>query len=143
MLSEEIEALRAYVQRHHPSLIPNSDGVYTVVLEKGQGEVVSEGRVAVFDFTARLMDGTIWESSIEDTAYFAGIILAQRPYRPQELRIGENRWMLGLDRALIGHAVGSRLRLFLPSTAVFGRSTNSFIHNFQSVILDVDLLEIK
>jgi FKBP-type peptidyl-prolyl cis-trans isomerase len=139
----EIQVLQNYVQHHHPSLEPNNDGVYVVVLEKGSGKPVLEGKTVVFDFTARLLDGSVWDSSDEDISYDAGIAFSQRIYKPQELVMGQNQWMISLDNVLVGQTVGSKLRLFMPSGAVFGPYETVFFGEFQSVILDIDLLDVK
>jgi FKBP-type peptidyl-prolyl cis-trans isomerase len=142
-ISEEHIKLKNHVRRKHPNAEPNSDGVYVVILRKGKGTPVSKGKTAVFEYTARLLDGTIWDSSDEEISYQAGIIFPQRIYKPQEILIGENQWFVGLDNALIGQTVGSSLRLFMPSDAVFGHKGNRFVSEFQSTILEIDLLEVK
>jgi FKBP-type peptidyl-prolyl cis-trans isomerase len=142
-ISDEIRQLRNHVRKKNISAEPNSDGVYVVILRKGNGAAISKGKIAVFDFTFRSLTGTVLDSSDEDISYEAGIAFPQRHYKPQEIKIGENQWMIALDNALIGQTVGSKLRLFMPSGAVFGNSGNRFVDEFTSVVLDVDLLEIK
>jgi FKBP-type peptidyl-prolyl cis-trans isomerase len=142
-ISDEHLQLRNHVRRRHASAEPNSDGVYVVVLRKGSGTPIAKGKVAVFDYTARLLDGTIWDSSCENIAGDAGVAFPQRHYKPQEITIGEKQWMKGLDNALIGQTVGSQLRLFMPSEAVFGHVGNRFVGELQSIILDIDLLKTR
>jgi FKBP-type peptidyl-prolyl cis-trans isomerase len=143
LLSDEQIQLQAHLRKKNISATPNNDGVYVVVLKKGNGAKVVAGKTAVFDYTGRLLDGTIWDSSDEEIAGDAGVAFPQRHYKPQEIKIGEKRWMKGLDNALIGHTVGSKLRLFMPSETVFGPLGNAFVDEFQSIILDVDLLDVK
>jgi len=140
---KEHQQLRNFVRGRNISVEPNSDGVYVVVLRKGTGVPVTKGKIAVFDYTGRMLDGRIWDSSDEEISYHAGIAFPQRHYKPQEIRIGENQWMLALDNALVGQTVGSKLRLFMPSGAVFGHEGTYFAAKFQPVILEIDLLDVK
>jgi FKBP-type peptidyl-prolyl cis-trans isomerase len=135
--------LQNYLRKNKITVAPNSDGVYVIVLQRGTGAKVAEGKIAEFDWTGRLIDGTVWDSSDEDIAGDAGVAFPQRFYEPMKIKIGEKQWMLGLDNALIDQTVGSKLRIILPSNMVFGYQGNAFVDEFQSVVLDVDLISVK
>ncbi len=139
----ELKRLQAYIEKNNITEKPNNDGVYVIVRKKGRGEKVAPGKTVVFDWTGRLLNGVVWDSSNEDIAGDAGVAFPQRAYEPKQLKIGENQWMIGLDNALLGQTAGSKLRIILPSNMVFGYLGNAFVDEFQSVILDIELLEVK
>lgn len=142
-IPKEIRDLQNYLKRNNITVQPNSDGVYVVVLKPGTGTKVTEGKTAVFDYTGRLINGVIWDSSNEDIAGEAGVAFPQRAYEPKQIKIGEKQWMNGLDNALIGQAAGAKLKIILPSNMVFGHLGNAFVDEFKSVVLDIDLIDVK
>ena len=138
--SEQVQ-LQTYLRENNITVEPNSGGVYVMVLKKGNGSKLRKGKTAVFDYTGYLLDNTIWDSSNEEIAYEAGIVFPQRIYKPRELKLGEKQWLKGLDEALIGQPKGSKLRIILPSNMAFGHEGNAFVDEFQTVVLDVDLMK--
>jgi len=139
--SVEQARLQTYLHEKNITATPNSDGIYVMVLKKGNGSKLRKGKTAVFDYIGYLLDGTIWDASNEEIAYEAGIVFPQRIYKPRELKLGEKQWLKGLDDVLIGQRTGSKLRIILPSDMAFGHEGNAFVDEFQTIVLEVDLME--
>jgi len=141
-VEESDQVLRNHLRKNNITVSPNNDGVYVIVTQRGTGARITASSTVIFDYTARLVCGRILDSSCEDISFYAGIISPWRDYQPQEITVGEQRWITGLDNALIGQTVGSTLRLIMPSAASTGQR-QFIIPNFQPLILDVEILDVR
>lgn len=141
-LDAEQILIRNHLRRNNITVSPNDDGVYVIVRRRGTGARITANSTVVFDYTARLLCGRIVDSSCEDISFDAGLISPWRHYQPQEITIGERRWITGLDDALIGQTAGSTLRLIMPSQTTFGQR-QFIVPDFQPLILDVEILEVR
>jgi len=141
-LDAEQALLRNHLRRNNITVSPNNDGVYVIVTQRGTGARITANSTVIFDYTARLLCGRIVDSSCEDISFYAGLISPWRDYQPQEITVGEQRWITGLDNALIGQTVGSTLRLIMPSTASAGQRQFIMPH-FQPLVLDIEILEMR
>jgi len=108
-IDTERKRLADYALRHNISVLPNSDGVYVVVKEKGKGKVISIGDVVSFQAVSYSLEHptdllTSWNELEAPTVY--------------QLKIGQKAWFSGVDQALVGQTKGSKLRLIMPAGAV-------------------------
>jgi FKBP-type peptidyl-prolyl cis-trans isomerase len=142
-VEKEKQLLQEFVRRNKVTVKPNSDGVYVVRVQRGSGRRAKTGRTVVFDWNARCLNGNLLDSSCEDILDNAGLAMPWRDYQPQKITIGAGDWLIGIDRALLGQRPGSKLRLYMPSSAIFGAQGGLFSSAFQSIILEVEVLEVR
>ena len=141
--TEDQQTIQQHIRQHNISVESSSDGVFVEVVRRGSsGKRARNGRVVVFNYTIRSLNGNILDSSDEDIAYDAGVAFPRRVYQPRELRVGEKQWLLGLDNAVVGQRVGSKLRLFMPTNAFSGQPQIGMISGFQPIILEIEILNV-
>ena len=135
--------LTHHIRQNNITVRPNNDGVFVVVVQRGSGRRIRNGHTVVFDYTARLLDGRVLDSSCEDISYYAGLTVPWRHYKPEEIVIGERHWMFGLDDALIGQRVGTKLRVFIPSRLFATHGNIRLTAGYQPVVIDIEILEVR
>ena len=83
-------------------------------------KVVKEGDTVLVDYTGRLDDGTVFDTSIEDVAIEAGVYNPGRNYQPLEFTVGAGQMIKGFDAGVVGMAVGEKKTLTLPPEDAYG-----------------------
>jgi len=141
---EETRLIQEFLRQNRISAEVNSDGVFVEVVQQGRGrQRVREGRAVIFDYTVRSLTGQVFDSSCEEIAYYGGVITPWRHYQPQEIIAGERRWIPGLDNALIGQRVGTKLRVFIPSRLFATHGNIRLTAGYQPVVIDIEILEVR
>ena len=81
-------------------------------------EVIKEGDHVLVDYTGRLEDGTVFDTSVEDVAIEAGVYNPGRAYQPLGFTVGAGQMIKGFDSGVVGMAVGEAKTLtILPEDA--------------------------
>nr|QNO49163.1 trigger factor [Methanosarcinales archaeon ANME-2c ERB4] len=80
----------------------------------GSADVVKEGDHVLVDYTGRLENGTVFDTSVEDVAIEAGVHNPNRAYQPIEFTVGAGQMIKGFDNGVVGMAVGEERTLTIP-----------------------------
>ncbi len=84
----------------------------------GTVEVIKEGDHVLVDYTGRLEDGTVFDTSVEDVAIEAGVYNPGRAYQPLGFTVGAGQMIKGFDSGVVGMAAGEEKTLtILPEDA--------------------------
>ena len=140
----EPEILQTYLAENNITATPSDDGLYTIIRKKGNGPKIKEGSTVTFNYTGRLLDGTIFDSSVESTAQDAGIFDPARQYSPERFEMGKASYVRGLLLGLQGLAQGTSATFIIPSSLGYGsewRSTK--IQPYSTLIFDVDIVSVQ
>jgi cyclophilin family peptidyl-prolyl cis-trans isomerase len=86
----------------------------------GNAAVVKEGDQVLVDYTGRLEDGTVFDTSVKDVAVKAGVYNPNRDYQPIEFTVGAGQMIKGFDSGVVGMAVGEEKTLTLPPEDAYG-----------------------
>ena len=105
-------------------------GLQYIVLKKGSGEKPSETSKVKVHYHGTLIDGTVFDSSVDKGT-------------PAEFRI--NGVIKGWTEGLQLMNVGSKYKFFIPQELAYGANLRSggAIKPFATLIFEVELLEIK
>lgn len=104
--------------------------------ETGNSSVVKNGDTVQVDYTGKLEDGTVFDTSIEEVAKQAGTYNANRTYAPFTVVAGTGQVIEGFDKGLIGMKVGEEKTITIPPKEAYGEYN-------ESMILPVPLDEIS
>ena len=103
-------------------------GLQYEVLEEGTGAQPSAGDQVKVHYTGKLIDGTVFESSVE---------------RGEPATFGVTQVIPGWVEALQLMKAGAKWRLFIPSNLAYGpNGAGGVIGPNQTLIFDVELLEV-
>ena len=111
-----------------PGVVTTASGLQYLVIKEGTGPKPTISDKVKCDYEGRLIDGTIFDSSIKQG-------------KPIEFAV--NGVIAGWTEALQLMNTGSKYRLFIPSNLAYGdQQMGSDIKPGSTLIFDVDLIEI-
>jgi FKBP-type peptidyl-prolyl cis-trans isomerase FklB len=111
-----------------PGVVTTASGLQYIVLKEGTGPKPTLSDKVKCDYEGRLIDGTIFDSSIKQG-------------KPIEFAV--NGVIAGWTEALQLMNTGSKYRLFIPSNLAYGdQQMGADIKPGSTLIFDVDLIEI-
>lgn len=108
-------------------VVTTDSGLQYLVVEEGEGRKPSVDSEVKVDYEGRLIDGTVFDSSIErgePVTFYVGEVIS------------------GWAEALQLMPVGSKYRLFIPAELAYGEADLGDIPPNSTLIFDVTLLEI-
>lgn len=83
-------------------------------------QLVKSGDYITVDYTGRLLDGTVFDTSLEEVAIESQVYTPQRDYKPLGFVAGTGRMISGFDNAVIGMAVGEEKVVIIPPEEAYG-----------------------
>ncbi len=86
----------------------------------GNAAVVKEGDQVLVDYTGRLENGTVFDTSVRDVAIETGVYNPNRDYQPIGFTVGAGQMIKGFDAGVVGMAVGEEKTLTLPPEDAYG-----------------------
>lgn len=111
-----------------PGITTTASGLQYEVVKAGTGPKPAATDTVKAHYTGRLIDGTVFDSSVE---------------RGQPLEIPVNQVIQGWGEALQLMPVGSKWKLYIPSTLAYGsQGAGPQIGPNSTLIFDIELLEI-
>lgn len=141
---EEPAAIAKYVADNNITATPNADGLYVIVRKAGNGPKVAAGKQVKINYTGRLLDGTIFDSSVEKDAREGGVYNPQRPYEPLEYTVGQMSLIKGWDDGVMGLAQGTQVTLLMPSALAYGaQGAGQTILPYSPLTFDIEIVSVK
>ena len=123
--------LEEYLQEQGIEETPRESGLVYIEKEAGTGPRVQSGDMVAVHYEGRLLDGTVFDSSIERG-------------EPIEIRIGMGQVIPGWDEGITLMREGGKARLIIPSYLAYGdRGAGNIIPPFATLVFDVEVTEIK
>lgn len=118
-------------------------GLRYVITQEGSGDNAVNGDSVRVAYVGKLLDGTLFDTSVQEIAQANGTFNPQRPYAPYKLKLGVGSVIKGWDEGLTYLNEGSKATLYIPSTLAYGpRSTGGVIGANAVLMFDVELVEI-
>lgn len=102
-------------------------GVKYFITEKGTGQKFNDGDPVLFDYAGYLVDGTLFDTGIEDLAIQHGIFNPQRKsanaYQPLEFTYGNQPpFIAGMNEVLVQLEKGDTAYIFIPYELGYGEN---------------------
>lgn len=132
---EETERAKAemdqYFADHNIVAEPTITGLYYVMTSEGNGEMPEKGSDVKVHYTGKLLDGTVFDSSVERG-------------EPIEIPIGVGRVIPGWDEGIMLMSKGEKGVLYIPYYLAYGpQGSAPVIPPFANLIFEVELIDIK
>jgi len=95
---------------------------------------ISTGDSVTIEYTGRLDDGTVFDTSRHDVAQDVGIADEQpdREYGPLTVEVGDGRVIEGLDEALVGMETGDEETVTLPPEKAYGQPSEDRVIEYEA-----------
>lgn len=141
---EEPALIAQYIKDNNITAKPTASGLYIVVKKKGNGPKVASGKTVAIDYTGRLLDGTIFDTSREADAQEAGKYNPNRPYEPMSYKVGAFPLIPGWDEGVNGQPEGTELTLIMPSKLGYGeRGAGNDILPYTPLVFDLTIVSVQ
>ena len=142
--ASEAEDIANYIQANNITVKPTADGLYVIVKKRGNGAKVAMGKEVSVNYTGRLLDGTIFDSSVESDARSGEVYDSRRKYEPFTFKIGIAEVIAGWDKGLLNQNVGTVLQLVIPSKEAYGsRGFGDVIPPYSPLVFDIEIISVK
>ena len=130
MRQQEPELIANYVKANNIKTKPTADGLYIVVKKQGKGTKVAVGRQVAIDYTGRLLDGTVFDSSVGN--------------EPLSYVVGQMGLIRGWEEGIMGQPEGTQLQLIIPSAMGYGsRGNGPTIAPYSPLVFDLEIVSVK
>lgn len=142
---EDVEAIASYLQENKIAAQATSSGLYYVIDTPGKGVRPKQGDRVRVNYTGRLLDGKVFDTSLADVAGQYGIHNPQRTYEPIEFQLGRGQVIQGWEEGIMYLHKGAKARLFIPSALAYGiqGAGNGLIPANAILTFEVELVDVK
>lgn len=82
---------------------------------------IEKGDHVEVDYTGKLKDGTIFDSSVEALAKKGGVYDKNRDYQPLAFRVGDGELIAGFEKGVMGMEVGQKKTVEIPPEEAYGK----------------------
>ena len=143
-MKSEPDDIAAYIKDNNITAKPTADGLYVIVKKRGNGPKVATGKEISVNYTGRLLDGTIFDSSVESDARQGNVYNPQRPYEPMTYVVGRDKLIEGWEQGVMGQPEGTVLQLVIPSALAYGpRQMSAVILPYSPLVFDIEIVSVK
>ena len=143
-LQEDIKVLEDYIAENNLSASRTESGLFYVIEEEGNGAEVEQGSTVSVNYTGYVLDGSIFDTSIENVARESNTFMEGRNYEPIEFQVGMQQVIEGWDEGLQYLRKGSKAKLLIPSTMAYGdRQVSEVIKANSVLVFDIEVTDVK
>ena len=140
----ESSTIAQYISDNNITAQPDEEGLYVIVKKKGNGPAVATGKKVAVNYTGRLLNGKLFDTSVESVAKADGKYIDGREYKPFEYTVGSTSLIRGWDKGIAGLPAGSSVRLIIPSALGYGeRGAGEDIPPFSPLMFDIDIISVN
>lgn len=123
--------LESYLKKNNIDAQPTASGLYYVMTSEGNGEKPEVGKAVTMHYTGRLLDGTVFDSSVERNDPFQFIL-------------GVGQVIPGWDEGVQLMSKGEKGVLYIPYYLGYGeRQAGDKIVPFSNLVFEVELIDFE
>jgi len=122
--------LAKYLEKNNIVAEPTVSGLYYVVTEPGNGEKPEVGKPVTMHYTGKLLDGTVFDSSVERD-------------QPFQFILGVGQVIPGWDEGVQLMTKGEKGLLYIPYYLAYGERDMGEIPPFSNLIFEVELIDFE
>lgn len=139
------QEMQEKLQSYKAEADSTESGLYYMVEQEGEGAKPEQGQTVLVNYAGYLVDGSLFDSNIEEVARENGKFNPKRPYQPFEVQVGPAaRVIPGWKEAIGMMRVGDKWRLITPPHLAYGpRGYPPVIPPNSWLIFDVEMISIK
>tara|TARA_B110000503_G_C7166973_1_gene422408 strand:- start:4712 stop:5626 length:915 start_codon:yes stop_codon:yes gene_type:complete len=137
----EMVILKKYLEDNNITTEPTESGLIFISKKKGTGKQAVAGKKVKVNYEGMFLDGTYFDTSVEEAAKANGIYNPQRPYGPFDFDLGAGQVIKGWDEGIEMLKEGGKARLIIPSKIAYGAAPRPGAP-FSTLIFDVELIEV-
>lgn len=143
MQEKEKPVLDKYLADNKITVKPTASGLYFIETKKGSGAKPKDGDEVEVNYQGRLLDGTLFDTSLEELAKKENVYNPQRPYEPLKFVIGARQVIPGWEEAISMLSKGGKAKIVLPSNIAYGSSGSGPIPPYAPLVFEVELVNFR
>jgi len=128
--AEEVESIKKYVADNKIKVDPTPEGIYIVTTKKGTGAQPQPMQTVTVHYTGKLLDGTVFDSSVKRG-------------EPFSFMLGARQVIPGWEVAVSKMHVGEKATVLIPSDFAYGERGNYAIPPFSPLVFDIEVLSVS
>ena len=141
---EDGATIDAYLAENNLEAQVHESGLRYSTISAGTGENAVPGNVVRVNYTGRILNGTLFDSSIEETVKAEGQYNPGRTYEPYQFQLGAASVIQGWDSGIALVNKGAKAILYVPSSLAYGENAGSgVIGPDEILIFEVELVEVE
>jgi len=142
--ANESKDLEKYLSDNKIKVKPTESGLYFIDLKKGNGAKAEKGKKVKVNYTGKLTNGTVFDTSVEAEAKKSNTYNEKRPYEPIEFTLGNGEVIPGWDEGIGMMKVGGKAKLVIPSKIAYGeRGAGGAIPPCAVLVFEVELVSVN
>jgi FKBP-type peptidyl-prolyl cis-trans isomerase len=127
----EDSLINDYILKNKIKVNPTEDGIYVMKKTSGTGKAVAVGSKVSVHYTGKLIDGSVFDSSIERGD-------------PIEVIVGRGQVIQGWEKALLLMKVGDKATVLIPSKLAYGnRGIDYVIPPYAPLVFDMEVMSVE
>lgn len=126
----EKEAMENYLTANNITASPQASGLYYIEIKAGKGNNASNGKKVSVHYTGKLLDGTVFDSSVNRGEPFV-------------FPLGEGRVIKGWDEGIALMKKGGKALLLIPSYLAYGERSVGNIPAHSPLLFEVELIDME
>ncbi|WP_342265269.1 FKBP-type peptidyl-prolyl cis-trans isomerase [Cardinium endosymbiont of Philonthus spinipes] len=144
-LAKDKQLITDYLAKHHIEASSTDSGLFYIIDQPvKEATPVLEGKTIKVHYTGRLLDGTIFDTSVEEVAKAHNLYNPKRPYQPLEFQVGVGYVIKGWDEGLLLLKKNEKARFFIPSALAYGPDAIGNLIPANSILLfEVEVIDVR
>ena len=127
----EDSLINDYIIQNKIKVAPTEDGIYFIKTVSGKGKAVTLGSIVSVHYTGKLLDGAVFDSSLEYGT-------------PFEVTVGQGQVIPGWEKALLLMREGDKATVLIPSKFAYGnRGIDYVIPPCAPLVFDMEIMSVE
>ena len=140
---EDLVKIEEYISENNLDPTKHESGLHYYANNPGLADSVSAGQFVSVDYIGRLLDGTIFDTSVDSVAKANGIYDETRSYTPIYFQVGVGRVISGWDLGLTFFEKGGDGYLIIPSYLGYRNNEQGIIPANSVLYFEINLIDVK
>lgn len=141
--NNEASSIKQYLKLNSIETKAFESGAILVSSKRGKGKIAAKGQKVSIWYTAKTLDGTLYDTNIEAEAKVAGVSFSDRNFEPLEVIMGAKQVFPGLEEGLSHMLSGGKAKLILPSSLAYGAMQVGSLPPYSPLVYEIEVIEIK
>ena len=143
-LNKDLQQIDAFLASSNIEAMTTQSGLRYTFNKQGKGANAVAGNEVAIHYAGYLMDGTLFDTSMESVATENNALVPGRAYEPLTLTAGGGQVIPGWEEAILLMNKGAKLRVWIPSTLAYGPQRRSALIKENSILVfDMEMVDIK
>jgi FKBP-type peptidyl-prolyl cis-trans isomerase len=141
--NREPELIKNYIAAQKLTVKQTADSLDYVITQQGTGPNAVVGDTAVVNYTGKLLNGKVFDTSVKDEAVKGKMPMdPMRQFKPIHIPVGQKRVIPGWDEGLQLLNKGSKAIFIVPSNLAYGERGISIIGPYTPITFEIELVDI-